>query len=221
MTSEQVIRVRDETELATRAGHLFAGVGAEFVCAANHPDTWSRPNVRASIGGRMRDSLAEGVVIRKLYTPTALADEPGRRHLFEMAAMGAQVRVCDAPLPHETIIIDRRVMILADPVTALERGFTVTTSPALMDGVCALLDAVWESAETLDAYLRRDRPHVDAGQKAILRALAEGLTDETAARRLGVSLRTYRRRVAELLALLESDSRFQAGARAGKLGLTG
>jgi hypothetical protein len=221
VTSEQVIRVRDETELATRAGHLFAGVGAEFMCAANHPDTWSRPDARASMGGQMRDSLAEGVVIRKLYTPTALADEAGRRHLFEIAAMGAQVRVCDSPLPHETIIIDRRVMILADPASALDRGFTVTTSAALIDGVCALLDAVWESAETLDAYLRRDRPLIDAGQKAILRSLAEGLTDETAARRMGVSLRTYRRRVAELLDLLESDSRFQAGARAGRLGLAG
>jgi hypothetical protein len=221
VTSEQVIRVRDETELATRAGHLFAGVGSEFMCAANHPDTWSRPDVRASMGGQMRDSLAEGVVIRKLYTPTALADEAGRRHLFEIAAMGAQVRVCDSPLPHETIIIDRRVMILADPVSALDRGFTVTTSAALIDGVCALLDAVWEPAEALDAYLRRDRPLIDSGQKAILRSLAEGLTDETAARRMGVSLRTYRRRVAELLDLLESDSRFQAGARAGRLGLAG
>jgi DNA-binding NarL/FixJ family response regulator len=45
------------------------------------------------------------------------------------------------------------------------------------------------------------------------------LTDETAARRLGTSLRTYRRRVAELMAALEAGSRFQAGVRAGELGL--
>jgi len=86
--------------------------------------------------------------------------------------------------------------------------------------VCSLLDAVWQASDPLDVYLRRDRPRIDADQRKILRALAEGLTDETAARRLGVSLRTYRRRVAELLASLESASRFQAGARAGELGLT-
>jgi len=40
-----------------------------------------------------------------------------------------------------------------------------------------------------------------------------------ASRRLGVSVRTYRRRVAELTAKLEADSRFQAGLRAGELGL--
>ena len=45
--------------------------------------------------------------------------------------------------------------------------------------------------------------------------------DETAARRLTLSLRTYRRRVAELMRTLDADSRFQAGVRAGELGLTG
>jgi hypothetical protein len=35
-----------------------------------------------------------------------------------------------------------------------------------------------------------------------------------------MSLRTYRRRVAELLVTLDADSRFQAGLRAGEMGLT-
>ena len=51
--------------------------------------------------------------------------------------------------------------------------------------------------------------------------LTTGLTDEAAARRMGMSLRTYRRRVAELMRLLEAESRFQAGVRAGELGLAG
>ncbi|KQX78821.1 hypothetical protein ASD51_18650 [Streptomyces sp. Root55] len=53
----------------------------------------------------------------------------------------------------------------------------------------------------------------------ILDALGSGLTDASAARRLGVSLRTYRRRVAELMAVLEAGSRFRAGLRARELGL--
>ncbi|MEE2035943.1 helix-turn-helix domain-containing protein [Nocardiopsis sp. CT-R113] len=220
MTGDQVIRVRGEAELVARAGHLFGTVGSEFLCAANDMSTWSRPNDRAAVAQRMGASLAEGVTVRKLYTPTALTDEAGRHHLFEVAAVGALVRVCASPLPHETIVIDRRVMILADPVPTRDRGFTVTSSPSLIEGVCSLLDAVWQASDPLDVYLRRDRPRIDADQRKILRALAEGLTDETAARRLGVSLRTYRRRVAELLASLESASRFQAGARAGELGLT-
>lgn len=53
----------------------------------------------------------------------------------------------------------------------------------------------------------------------VLDALNHGWTDETAARTLGVPLRTYRRRVAELMTALGASSRFQAGARARELGL--
>ena len=53
----------------------------------------------------------------------------------------------------------------------------------------------------------------------ILTALNDGLTDEAAARALGLSLRTYRRRVAELMAAMGATSRFQAGSRARELGL--
>jgi hypothetical protein len=68
----------------------------------------------SGISQRMRDRLASDVTVRKLYTPTALVDEE-QRHLLELAAAGAQVRISPAALPHETIVIDRRSMILADP----------------------------------------------------------------------------------------------------------
>jgi DNA-binding NarL/FixJ family response regulator len=71
----------------------------------------------------------------------------------------------------------------------------------------------------LDTYLSSNVPHLDADGRVILEALGSGLTDEAAAKRIGVSLRTYRRRVAELMARLEAGSRFQAGLRAGELGL--
>ena len=54
---------------------------------------------------------------------------------------------------------------------------------------------------------------------SLLDALASGSKDEAAARALGMSLRTYRRRVAELMAAVGATSRFQAGLRARELGL--
>lgn len=208
-----------EEELAARAGHLFGDVREEYICAATDMNTWSRPDTRAAIASRMRTSITGGVVVCKLYTSGALADDEQRRHLLQVAAMGAQVRISDAGLPHETIIIDRRVMILAGTQVAGDREFTVTTSPTLIDGLHALFQAAWDAAGTLGARLHEDLPRIGPDARAILRALGSGLTDEAAARRLGLSLRTYRRRVAELMRLLESDSRFQAGVRAGELGL--
>ncbi|MEV0973556.1 DNA-binding response regulator [Microtetraspora glauca] len=221
MTADQVITVRGDAELVARAGHLFSGTQREFVCAARDLDTWSQPDARQAISDRIHGNGVAGFTVDKLLTPAALADEAARLHLHQVAARGARVRISSAPLPHETIIIDRRVMILAGRDGPGPREFTVTTSPALVDGVYALFRAAWESATDLAAYLRGDAPHLDAGSRAVLRALGAGYTDETAARHLGLSLRTYRRRVAELMATLEADSRFQAGLRAGEFGLTG
>jgi DNA-binding NarL/FixJ family response regulator len=218
MPNDQVITVRGEDELAARAGHLFTGVTKEFLCAATDMDTWSRPSTRAAIAARMQSAVHDrALTVRKLYTSAALADADQREQLLQVAAAGAQVRICEAGLPHETIVIDRRVMILAGPWVQGDREFTVTTSPGLIDPVHALFDATWEAAAPLADRLKL--PTIGPDGRAILRTLGAGLTDEVAARRMGISLRTYRRRVAELLRALDSDSRFQAGLRAGELGL--
>ncbi|HUN34785.1 MAG TPA: DNA-binding response regulator, partial [Trebonia sp.] len=91
--------------------------------------------------------------------------------------------------------------------------------PVLVGGVYSLFNAAWEAAIDLGAYLRGEVPELAPEAREILRTLGAGLTDEAAARRLGTSLRTYRRRVAELMTALDAGSRFQAGVRAGELGL--
>lgn len=212
--------MRGDAELIARAGHLFDAVHAEFACAARDLATWSQPEARAAIARRVDPGGGKPVTARKLWSPLALADEAQRAHLRRLDASGAQVRISSSPLPHETIILDRRVVILAGQPSPLGREYTVTTSPVLVGGVCSLFDAAWEAAIDLGAYLRGEVPELEPGAREILRALGSGLTDEAAARRLGTSLRTYRRRVAELMAALDAGSRFQAGVRAGELGLS-
>jgi len=82
------------------------------------------------------------------------------------------------------------VVILAGQESPRGREYTVTTSPVLVGGVCALFSAAWETATDLGSYLRRDVPELDPEGRAILRALGAGLTDEAAAHQLGTSLRT-------------------------------
>jgi DNA-binding NarL/FixJ family response regulator len=218
-----VITVRGETELVARAGHLFATVKDEFVCAARDLNTWGQPEAREAVNRRVSAVGHAAFSVRKLLTPAALADEDGRRHLRQIIARGAQVRISASPLPCETIVIDRSFAILAEAVPASggPREYTVTNTPSVVGGVWSLLEAAWQAATGFDDYLRSDRPQLDAGGRAVLRMLGDGHTDESAARQLGLSLRTYRRRVAELLAVLDAGSRFQAGVRAGELGLTG
>ena len=57
-----------------------------------------------------------------------------------------------------------------------------------------------------------------ASEQELLRLLGKGLTDEAAAKRLGVSLRTVKRRMEDLMRRLEAGSRFEAGLKAGQRG---
>lgn len=211
--------LRGEAELIERAGRLFFAC-EEFACAATDTRTWALPGARERIVAE-RHRVQPPPAVRKLYTPAALADEESERHLVEMSRAGARVRICPSPLPQETILVDRRVAILAGPADGGVRDYTIVRSPGVVQGVVSLFCATWDTAVELADY-RRDRPPaLSEESRRILGLLGGGLKDEAAARRLGMSLRTYRRRVAEILTLLDADTRFQAGVRAHEFGLTG
>ncbi|MFJ3881433.1 LuxR C-terminal-related transcriptional regulator [Streptomyces sp. NPDC090077] len=69
---------------------------------------------------------------------------------------------------------------------------------------------------------RPDRDRDDGGltrqERELLKLLGSGLTDEAAGRQLGLSLRTVRRMMAELMKRLGAGSRFEAGLRAAQRG---
>ena len=134
VTDDQTSTVRGDAELIARAGHLFDAVHDEFACAARDLATWSAPEARSAVARRVLAASTDSFTVRKLFSPLALADEAQRAHLRRLDA-GAQVRISSAPLPHETIILDRRVAILAGQPSPLGREYTVTTSPALVGGV--------------------------------------------------------------------------------------
>lgn len=219
----QVVTLRGEAELLTKAGHLFAAKD-EFVCAATDLSTWARPrswggDQRREVSDRMPELIAAGLQVRKLYNPAAVVDPEDAAHLQELAALGVRVRICPTSLAHETIIIDRKVAILAGAPVAGVREFSVIMAPEVVAGVRSLFLATWAGATDLADYLPTAPPALDEHGREILRLLSAGQKDEAAARSMGVSVRTYRRRVAELMTLLGVESRFQAGERARALGL--
>jgi DNA-binding NarL/FixJ family response regulator len=216
--ADRVVTVRGELELMRRAGHLFAAK-EEFICAANDLSTWSVSEAREGLLERLRARAASGISIRKLYNPGVLADPDDLAHLVEVTKIGVRIRICVAPLAHQTIVIDNRVAIIAGPKVDGVGTFSVVFTPEVIAGVRSLFLASWDTATDLDDFLRGDPPPLDGESMAILRLLSEGRKDEAAAREIGLSVRTYRRRVAELMVLLGADSRFQAGVRARELGL--
>ncbi|MEU3374485.1 DNA-binding response regulator [Streptomyces sp. NPDC006660] len=217
MNDEPIVTLHGERALIDRAGHLFAGARREFLVAAADPVTWS-VGVRTAFAAGLRPTTEPGgVALRKLYTPRALADARAELRLTRMAAKGAQIRISPAPLVQETIVLDRRVAILAGVPTRGARTYTVIRSPDVVAGLRTLVHAAWETSLDLDDHLRRPPAALGSEGRRILRMLGSGHTDEAAARHLGMSLRTYRRRVADVMDALGATSRFQAGLRAREL----
>ncbi len=202
--------VRGEAELFERTAHLFAAA-TEISCAARDLHTWSVAHPTAP----EREQAVRGLDVRKIYQPGVLFDPALAEHLRFIAASGARIRITEREI-NETILLDRRIAIVAGDRVGDVRGYTVVSSPALVQGIQSLFEAAWHDATDVASYQAR---FTELGAREILEQLASGCKDETAARALGVGLRTYRRRVAELMELLGASSRFQAGARAREAGL--
>jgi len=210
-TLGDVVVVRGEQELFDRAGHLFTEM-TDMACAAADLFTWSVARRLPPTPTRPFERR-----IRKIYRPGVLLDPDSAEHLREIRQLGADIRISQEEI-NETIIFDNRIAILAGDRTDGVRSYSVISNPETVQGVCSLFEAAWRASTELAVY---DASLDDIRKLAprILELLASGCKDETAARTLGLGLRTYRRRVAELMAALDASSRFQAGARARELGL--
>jgi DNA-binding NarL/FixJ family response regulator len=209
MSLDQVPVLHGEEELFARTAHLFA-TASEISCAARDLNTWAATRPAP-------DAPVSMPVLRKLYRPGVLLNPSMAQHLRTISSRGASVRITSDDI-NETIIIDRRFAILAGDLRDGRRGYGVVSEPAVVQNVQSLFDAAWRSATDLAVY---DTQNVELRSLAprVLELLASGCKDETAARTLGLGVRTYRRRVAELMHALGAESRFQAGMRARDLGL--
>jgi DNA-binding NarL/FixJ family response regulator len=215
-TIGDVLLVRGEQELFDRTAHLFARAG-EVACAANDLYTWAWARRRLEIADGIAPDPAEGKRIRKIYRPGVLLEPSASAHVREIQRTGAGIRITSDEL-NETIILDRRIAIMAGDNAGGMRSYNVITRPELVQGVSSLFEAAWRAATELALYdTQFDETRRLAPQ--ILDLLSSGCKDETAARTLGLGLRTYRRRVVELMTALGATSRFQAGARAREQGL--
>ncbi|MFL6129666.1 MAG: response regulator transcription factor [Mycobacteriales bacterium] len=155
------------------------------------------------------------VAVRLLCRPCTLAGDQLRHVLRQRPDL--QLRLSRS-LVRGVLLVDGEVALVrcapgpADPASVIR-------SPVLLLALEALFAAAWAHAAPIAG---RSRPHqgahADLG-RGVLTQLCAGDTDRQAARRLGVSLRTYRRRVASIMQELGAESRFQAGALAVEAGL--
>ncbi|WP_412541596.1 LuxR family transcriptional regulator [Longispora sp. K20-0274] len=162
-------------------------------------------------------ALDRGVRIRNVYQdsfrncPTTLA------YARWMADRGGVSRTVPT-LPLRLVIVDRETALVPIDPGDQAAGALELRSPGVIAGLVALFEQVWQSGTPFGEAPARDVNGLLPQEKELLRLLAEGHTDESAARKLAVSLRSVQRMMTGLTERLESASRFQAGIRAARRG---
>lgn len=185
---------------------------------SSQPGGGSRvPEAMQEAFSRDRMMLERGVSIRTLYHHTARFNGPSQAYVAAASALGAQYRTAHE-LFGRLIVFDRELAFI--PALGASWGAVVIREPSTVAYLCEIFEQTWEQATPFaDAAvegLERVSREID---ETILKLLASGLKDETIARRLGMSLRTTRRHIAEIMGRLNADSRFQAGVAAATMGL--
>ncbi|WP_156727273.1 helix-turn-helix transcriptional regulator [Streptomyces apocyni] len=198
--------LRTAQELIDGAERTIDIIHGRNVSLEGHPPDAERKLMRGDV---------EKVKVRMLSAP-ALLDEG---FVQEQAASEHPVAIKVARLPPiQALIVDgSRGLVVAE--SALGRRASVVEAPEILLALRTLMEGVWRGAVSAQERISFGDPARADLARQILGALREGVTDEVAARELTVSVRTYRRYVAEIMTLLGARSRFQAGVRAAELRL--
>jgi DNA-binding CsgD family transcriptional regulator len=147
---------------------------------------------------------------RIIYLSSVRNDPAAVDFLRQVQGYGGEVRTAPT-LPLRMVVVDRRTAIV--PLSSDDAGGTTlrVSGTSLTTALLALFNGLWREAAPLGAVRRRTVAGLSSQDKAVLRLLGAGHTDEAVARQLGISVRSTRRIVAGLLVRLNARSRFQAG----------
>lgn len=176
------------------------------------PDQWRIPREDLMLKV-VADVIAQGRRSRAIYPARALHE--ARDTLVARAQIGEQIRILP-DLPTRMFIIGTTHAVLPEPLGFADEPRSLIRQRGLVEALTLLFELMWERASPV--------PELDRGaarpdlRRLLLMQLAEGAKDEQIARTLGISLRTVRRRISDLLIELGVDSRFQAGVEAVRRG---
>ncbi|MFG3345472.1 DNA-binding response regulator [Streptomyces sp. NPDC048018] len=162
-------------------------------------------------GACMRAAAERATEVRRIVPRHALPQVVGATWI------PGRARVADA-IPFKMILVDRTVAAVPLDLELLYNGLLLIRDPVVVQALVRAHHIAWTTSQELAGLTPPAARDLPPQLRPVLDALLAGLTDETAAARLGMSPRTYSRRVGELLTALGTTSRFRAGAEAARRG---
>ncbi|WP_432977016.1 LuxR C-terminal-related transcriptional regulator [Dactylosporangium sp. CA-233914] len=212
--AEDVERVVGMDSVLQRLEELAGSVRVEALSIT--PGVQSTHTISAGLRNNA-DLLARNVTIRAAMQESARNDRATSEYAKSLTDAGGEVRTAPV-LPPRMLISDRATAVVPiDPVDT-QAGVLVLTGRGVVTSLCTLFEQVWSTAVPLGAAQSKERQGVTPTERELLNLLGQGHTDESAAKRLGLSERTCRRMMADLMERLGARSQFEAGLLAAREG---
>jgi DNA-binding CsgD family transcriptional regulator len=184
-----------------------------FSCDSLHPGPMPPMEILESSLERDRTMLASGARVRAVYPRSCLHTPKYARYLQDLTGSGAEVRLIDHA-PYDLVIFDRHTALLAADPEDPGNSLAVVVGAVLVKSYIALYEDFWLRGVMLDGTSPAGgHPDVTAQEGAVIRLMADGLSDDQIARKLSVHRRTVQRAIAKLMERLNASSRFEAGLK--------
>ena len=206
----ELLTLDDRTDVYAMVRDLVLGSRGDLRWL--RPDQWAGPREQRMAALVAEALRQDGRTSRAIYPQHATRAAPGV--LAARADAGEQVRVLPE-VPTRLLVVGDSHVVLPEPLGYADLPLAVIRQRGVVEAMTQWFDLLWERAAAPAVAVRvagRDQ------RRFLLQQLAAGQHDEQIARRLGLSLRTVRRRVADLMTELGADSRFQAGVEAARRG---
>jgi DNA-binding CsgD family transcriptional regulator/sugar-specific transcriptional regulator TrmB len=206
--------VHGETAVRGKVSALLASARTEVIVMSLSSQGYLDPVALSPAA--CRAATDRGVTVRSVYFDRVRSDARLTGYLHEMVVGGAFVRTARG-LPTSALAVDGAVVMLpvALSATGHRPGVVLLRLPGVVTAIVELFERVWAGAAPVGRELGDGVPDgLTDREHRLLGLLLAGGTDESAAVRLDVSIRTVRRMVSQLMETLDARSRFEAGARA-------
>lgn len=197
-----------------------AGLVRNLTLTSSGEMMWLRPDQWRLDVGREIDSWVMGLIrsgrrSRAIYPARVLEEAP--EVVRARAEAGEHVRIL-AAVPSRVAIMGDSAVLMSEHWGSSAGRRLVIRQDAIIGAITLLFDRLWDRAMSVPGLGSEPDPGRSNDRRLLLDQLSAGAKDEQIARALGLSLRTVRRRVADILEELDADSRFQAGAEAVRRG---
>ncbi|MEU4604714.1 helix-turn-helix domain-containing protein [Kribbella sp. NPDC023972] len=211
-STTHLIEVVTGTAIVERIRQIKGGAQREILAIDSPPYYIGGPNQEEI------EHLKRGVSYRVVYSPESV-EVPGylTENILPCVEAGEQARVLP-DVPAKLTIIDGSIAFVSMSVrdTDVNRSLLIIRPSSLLTALIGMFELCWRNALPLHASVGTEDDRLEPIERRLLALLATGAADDTIARTLGISRRTFFRYLERLMNRTGASTRFQLALHAAR-----